>query len=121
MQRGEVLEPMEGLVADVIARHAEYHALLSGGPEVLGQDFTVAGKRNPFLHMGLHIALMEQIQTDRPKGISDIYRQLLTRSRQDAHTVEHDMMECLAEVLWTAQQNGHMPDDEVYLLSLRRL
>jgi hypothetical protein len=37
----------------------------------LYRDFTRPGEgENPFLHMGLHLALREQIATDRPAGIT---------------------------------------------------
>ncbi len=121
MQAGAELEPLEGVVAAVIARHPEYHHVLSGGAAVSEQNFDVPGQTNPFLHMGLHIALLEQVQTDRPPGIAALYKELLFRGASDPHAVEHRILDCLAAVLWSAQRNNTLPDDQAYLETLRRL
>ena len=70
--------------------------------------------------MGLHIALREQVATDRPPGIADITRKLLLRYR-DSHEMEHQMMEPLGTVLWRAQRDSCEPDEQEYLESLRVL
>jgi hypothetical protein len=117
---GAALEPMESLVAQVIAAHPEYHALLES-PESAAQDFPPeAGRSNPFLHMGLHIALHEQLSADRPAGIRALYQGLVQR-HPDPHAVEHRMGECLAEALWEAQRSGREPDEKGYLECLHRL
>jgi hypothetical protein len=117
---GTALESLEGMVAHIIAAHPEYHSLLED-PAVLDQDYTPeSGRSNPFLHMGLHIAIEEQLAADRPAGIRDIYRQLIQR-HGDPHDVEHRMAECLAEGIWEAQGNGTAPDESAYLERLRRL
>ena len=116
---GTALEPLEGMVAHIIAAHPEYHGLLDD-PDVLDQDYTPeSGRGNPFLHMGLHIAILEQLAADRPSGIRDIYRQLTQRG--DPHDVEHRMADCLAEGIWEAQRNGTAPDESAYLERLRAL
>jgi hypothetical protein len=78
------------------------------------------GKTNPFLHMGLHLALREQLATNRPAGIADVFDQLQARSG-DRHAAEHQALDCLAEALWTAQNNNTAPDEQDYLDSLKRL
>lgn len=119
-QNGQTLDAMEQVVAQIIEMHPEYHALLSD-PDKLDQDFPVeAGHSNPFLHMGLHISLHEQISTDRPAGIRDLYQQLLLRFG-DRHDCEHAMAECLAEMLWQAQRDGQPPVEADYLTALQKL
>ena len=54
-------------------------------------------------HMGLHVAIREQLATDRPSGMRELYRKLLPRFA-DAHRLEHALMECLAQTLWEAQR-----------------
>lgn len=115
------LEPLESLVADVISEHPEYHPLLERGEQALASEFYPEhGQSNPFLHMGMHIALREQVGTDRPAGIADLTRQMLLRY-QDSHAMEHRMMECLGESLWNAQRNNAEPDEQAYMQCLRRL
>lgn len=113
-------EPLEHQVADVIEQHPEYHALLGRGGAALERDWTPEhGESNPFLHMGLHLALREQVATDRPAGIAALHRRLATRHGE--HEAEHRMAECLAEALWRAQRNNSLPDEVSYLEALRRI
>lgn len=111
------LGPLESLVAQVIRAHPEHHALLARPQYALEHD---SERGNPFLHMGLHIALAEQLQTDRPPGILALFQQLLEQTR-DVHSAEHQVMDCLANALAAAARNGIMPDETVYLDSVRRL
>lgn len=115
------LEPLEAQIAAVVAEHPEYHAWLETGDAALGAEFTPEGGRlNPFLHLGLHLAIREQVGTDRPRGIAEVFARL-ARRRGGAHEAEHAMLEPLAETLWEAQRSGAMPDEGAYLEKLRRL
>jgi hypothetical protein len=112
------LSPLEAQISEVIAEHPEYHATVSGD---LQKDFTVEGaKTNPFLHMGLHLGIREQVATNRPTGIRVAFEQLAARLG-DAHAAEHSMIDCLAETLWEAQRDQRPPDELHYLESLRKL
>ena len=114
------LEPLEDMVAHIIAAHPEYHALLEN-PDMLDQVYAPeAGRTNPFLHMGLHVAVQEQVAADRPAGVRDIYRRL-AQGHDDAHEAEHRMADCLAECIWEAQRSNMPPDESTYLERLRRL
>lgn len=115
------LEGVEQIVARVIGQHPEYHATLSDVPHLVARDFgRDAPEHNPFLHMGLHIALHEQLAADRPQGIAAEYDRLVAHAT-DAHAVEHQMIECLATELWRAQSAGRLPDEQAYLGALRGL
>lgn len=117
---GQPLEPLERLLAEVIAEHPEYHPALET-PAALEREFTPeAGRTNPFMHMGLHVAIREQLATDRPPGARALYAKLLPRY-PDAHRLEHALMDCLAETLWDAQREGAPPDEDRYLARVRRL
>ena len=117
----QALEPLEAQIAAVIAEHPEYIGWLESGDAALLAQFTPEGGReNPFLHMGLHLAIREQVATDRPAGIAEVHHELAARS-EGAHQAEHLMIEPLAETLWEAQRSGRPPDEAVYLERLRRL
>lgn len=112
------LEPMQQLIVQVIEVHPEYHALLEDESQ-LDRDFTPdGGKTNPFLHMGMHLALREQSMTDRPPGIRTLYLNLMRKFGGD-HEAEHQMMECLGEALHKAQRSGGDADTEEYLECVR--
>ena len=120
MQSGLPMTALETLVGDVIRMHPEYHALLGRGVEVLDKDWMPeGGETNPFLHMGMHIAIREQLSIDRPPGIKAAYEALLARTR-DVMETEHLMMECLGETLWRAQREQRMPDEQIYLHLVRQ-
>jgi hypothetical protein len=120
LRQGTVLEPLQALVADVLQAHPEYHELMND-PAVLTRDFaTDQPGANPFLHLGLHVAVREQLQTDRPAGIAAVWRQILALTG-DRHVAEHRLMECLMQRLLEAQHSGVPPDESVYLSRAREL
>jgi hypothetical protein len=105
----------------VIALHPEYHAALERGDDVLARDYTPEGRQsNPFLHMGLHLAVRDQIATDRPAGLRKAFEGLAQRIGS-AHEAEHRIIECLAEAMWEAQRSGRPPDEVAYLQRVLRL
>ena len=116
------LEALEKLVLDVILQHPEYHEILEKDEkEISAMEFTPEmGVANPFLHMGMHITILEQIGSNRPLGVTALYQQLLLKY-PSAHDLEHRMMECLGEVLWLAQRNNALPDELQYMEQLRLL
>ena len=121
MTAKQALEPLEALIARIIVEHPEYHAVLSAPGQTLDDEYlSEDGRSNPFLHMGLHVALQEQLQSDRPPGIVALYQKLLRRWNHDVHDTEYKMIECLAESLWQAGRSGSMPDERRYLECLRQ-
>jgi hypothetical protein len=120
-QNKSAMEPLEKMICDVIVQHPEYQAIIENVEQALTQDFSPEmGEINPFMHMGLHIAIHEQLSVDRPPGVRDIYQQLQHKLK-DNHEVEHRMMECLGEMMWQAQRNNTAPDEQIYLKELRNL
>ncbi len=120
-QAQEPLQPLERIVADVVRQHPEYHPMLGQGMDALEREFLPEdGAANPFLHMGMHISLQEQLGANRPYGIRELYQRISTRLG-DPHQAEHQMMECLGASLWEAQASNRMPDEQDYLDCLRRL
>jgi cell fate (sporulation/competence/biofilm development) regulator YlbF (YheA/YmcA/DUF963 family) len=111
------LTPLEQQLLGVIAEHPEYHDLLEK-PDSVDQDYRT--DNNPFLHLSLHLGLLEQLSTNRPHGICVIYQRLFTKL-QDEHQVQHLMMEKMAETLWDAQQNNKRPDERDYFKKLEAL
>jgi hypothetical protein len=116
---GLPLTPLETMLADIIGLHPEYQALMQDGDAALAFEPGAApAAENPFLHMGLHMAVREQLAIDRPPGVRDLHRRLQAQFG-DVHGAEHVLMEALAQTLWDAQTAGR-PADEGHYLSLAR-
>jgi hypothetical protein len=117
---GLPLSPVAAQIADVILLHSEYHALLTDPAQALAYASGAGGaEQNPFLHMGLHLAVRDQIATDRPAGIRELHRGLQAAATEP-HEAEHRLMEALQEVLWEAQAHNRAPDELRYLTLARR-
>ena len=115
------VEPVEDQIIRVVSLHPEYAQLLESDPAALDREYSPeAGRTNPFLHMGLHLAIREQVATNRPAGIAAVHRSLAARLG-NIHDAEHAMIERLGEALWNAQRAGLPPDEARYLESLRKL
>ena len=118
-KNADVMSPLESQIATVIEEHPEYHGFLQ--QVTLDAEFEPeGGQSNPFLHMGLHLAIREQVATNRPAGISAVHKSLSQKSG-DFHNAEHRMIDCLAESLWEAQNANLPPDEQKYLERLHRL
>ena len=103
--KGTPLSPLEA--ADrclVIEDHPEYHEAITRMTSTSKTSHVEGGKTNPFLHMGLHLGIREQVATDRPGGIAALYGESLTAKKSgDPHTMPSiSMIDCLAETLWEA-------------------
>lgn len=113
------MTPLESQISAVVEWHPEYHDDVTS--DDLDKDYSPdGGKTNPFLHMGLHLGIREQVATNRPAGIAGVLASLTVKSG-DAHLAEHQMIDCLAETLWEAQSHNSPPDEQKYLERLRRL
>lgn len=112
-QSGAILSPLEQQIATVMLEHPEYHIYLSPltrhTTAILTEDDT-----NPFMHMGLHLALRDQVSLDRPAGIQALFNTLLQKTG-DKLIAEHKLLPILADVLAAAFTYGRMPDEQVYL------
>jgi hypothetical protein len=119
-QRRDPLSPLEEKTAAIIALHPEYHRVLENPTSFIATDWRPeAGDINPFLHLGFHLAIQEQLDIDQPHGIRAIHAQLAT-IHGDAHAAMHQILECLGETLWQAQRTSAALDGALYLQLLRQ-
>jgi hypothetical protein len=116
----QTLSPLDKQIVAVISEHPEYHVIIESAAADLANYSPRTGQLNPWLHMGLHLAIREQVATNRPHGIADVHAKIAARLG-DSHEAEHKMLETLAETLWEAQRGGKPPDENAYLDRLRTL
>ena len=113
------LTDLEKIALGVMHMHPEYHAILNAPEQFKSQEyFPEFGETNPFLHMSLHISILEQISINQPIGIAGIYAQLKLK-HQNEHDAQHDILECLGEVIWQAQRNNSALDGNNYVQLLQ--
>ncbi len=116
------LTPLEQQLVAVMLDHPEYHAYLEQSASAVAFSSGLGGIEhdNPFLHMGLHLALRDQVTLNRPTGIASIYNTLLEQ-HPSSHHVEHIMIEALAACLWESNRSQRIPDDVAYLNACKEL
>ena len=119
-QQHSTLSDLEKIAVEVIQMHPEYHNIL-GSPEryMAQQYFPEMGVTNPFLHLSLHLSVIEQISINQPVGITQVYDKLLQKYN-DKHLAQHDLLECLAETIWQAQHNNAPLNGTDYLNLLKQ-
>ena len=120
LRNGEPLTPLEAMAADWIEQHPEYESDLADLDAARAAEYPVEGGRtNPFLHLSMHLSISEQVSIDQPRGIRRAY-ELLSARLGSAHAAQHEVMECLGEMIWESQRSGRPPDGERYLDCVRR-
>ena len=117
---GTVLTPMEAIAARWLDEHPEYDADLADESAALAAVYSVEdGRTNPFLHLSMHLTIDEQCSIDQPRGIRQAV-ELLAARRGSMHAAQHEVMECLGEMVWASQRSGQPPDGHAYLDAVRR-
>ena len=116
---GALLTLLESLALSVVLEHPEYHALLADRERYLERDWKPeGGATNPFLHLAMHLAIEEQLSIDQPPGIRHAVAAL--ERRLGSHDARHEVMDCLAEMVWNAQRHGAGFDNATYLDCIAR-
>jgi hypothetical protein len=114
------LTPMEAQAAQWIDEHPEYHADLADVEAALAASYTVEdGRTNPFLHLSMHLTITEQVAIDQPRGIKQAF-ELLRARLGSPHKAQHQVMECLGEMIWASQRSGLPPNGMAYLDCVRQ-
>ena len=115
---GQVLAGAEQIALEAILAHPEYHAMLDDPVRYLERDYPPElGETNPFLHLSMHVSIAEQVSIDQPAGVRAHYQQLRSQCG-DAMRAQHEVMDCLAEMIWQAQRSGADYDPVAYLQCL---
>jgi hypothetical protein len=67
----------------------------------------------------MHLSISEQVAIDQPAGIRQAV-ELLAARLGSLHAAQHEVMECLGEMVWASQRSGLPPDGHAYLDCVRR-
>jgi hypothetical protein len=119
-QANTPLTGLEAMALAVVLEHPEYHPMLADRERYRDREWRPeGGETNPFLHLSMHLAIQEQVSIDQPPGIRAA-AESLARRKGSEHDARHDIMECLAEVIWQAQRNRAGFDNAAYLDCLER-
>lgn len=121
-ETGAPMTALESQIAEVVMQHPEYRDAINppgGHPnDPLARDYVPEmGESNPFMHMSLHLAVRDQLATNRPAGIRDLFASLC--SRMERHAAEHVLCESMGQELWQSQRDQRPPDEQRYLRDLK--
>ncbi len=118
-QSGQILTPLEAMARDWIVMHPEYANILADPNAAMAADYSVQrGISNPFLHLSMHLTISEQLAIDQPPGIRAAHLQLARRLDSE-HEAQHQIMECLGQMIWQSQRSNLPPDGAAYLACVK--
>ncbi len=113
------LSELEKIAYKIILEHPEYHYILENrGKYLQFQWLPEMGETNPFLHLSMHMSIIEQLSINQPTGIIELYNKLLIKCKP--HNAQHELMECLGEMLWQAEKNKTLLDINLYLTCIKK-
>lgn len=108
------LTDLEKVAYSVILEHPEYQNILENPDKYLNFQWTPEmGQVNPFLHLSMHLTILEQLSINQPVGIKELYNQLCIKFA-DKHEASHQLIDCIGEMLWQAQYTNNQPDPQIY-------
>ncbi|MEM9243562.1 MAG: DUF1841 family protein [Pseudomonadota bacterium] len=118
-QQGQILTDLEQQIVAVSLKHPEYHQILENPERYLSKTYSaMSDEANPFLHLGLHLAIQDQLQMKQPACLDNVFKQLC--GKHSEHEAEHVLMQCLLEALSEAAESGNY-DPDVYEKRLKNL
>jgi hypothetical protein len=110
----QLFTDLEKITYEVIMKHPEYHDVLSNRDKYLEFKWLPEmGETNPFLHLSMHLTIVEQLSIDQPAGIKQLFDKMCSKTG-DMHKAEHEFIDCLGEMLWQAERNRTQPSLPVY-------
>jgi hypothetical protein len=66
----------------------------------------------------MHLSILEQLSINQPFGLKELYLELCVKYGNE-HEAQHQVIDCLGEMIWQSQHNNMQPDPQVYLQCLR--
>lgn len=116
---GEALDGEDGVYAELILEHPEFHNVWEFADEVGGDDYLVDGV-NPFVHLSFHAIVENQIAQRDPPEVAETLDRLLVRG-MSRHEALHAIMAKFIEVAFPAFQGREPFNTTRYTKRLRCL
>lgn len=119
-QQNVALSGLEKIAYSIILEHPEYHEILNNRDKYLEAQYSPQlGELNPFLHLSMHLTLIEQLSINQPLGIDMLYKEMCVKCK-DEHQAMHEIIDCLGEMIWLAQRNNTLPDVNIYFDCIKK-
>ena len=113
------LTALEKTAFSLMLEHPEYNPIFRNKEKYLSYQWSPeSGETNPFLHLSMHLSILEQLSIDQPQGVKELYEELCNKFHSE-HEAQHQVLDCLAEMIWQSQYNQMQPDPNIYLNCLR--
>jgi predicted transcriptional regulator len=110
----DTLSELEVLAIECINLHPEYHIEFNN-ISCINKQFT--SQENPFLHLSMHLAVVEQIKINQPIGIQNLSQKLT--QIYGYHESIHVIIDCLQQIMLS--QNMYASMDELNRLYLHNI
>ena len=108
------LTSLEKQVINIIIVHPEYHHILSNRQKYLHYQWhNISGEINPFLHLSMHLTIIEQLSINQPEHIREIFNQFIVKYKSE-HDAIHELMDCIAEMVTKGQYNHDNYDINIF-------
>lgn len=115
MRERKILDQVESRVCQVIEHYPQYHDLLANR-EGVNQAYSM--DENPYLQMSLHLAVVEQIETDQPPGVRGFYETQILKYPVDH--VQKQMVKVLRQLIHRSLSELGLAFHQEYLQALWR-
>lgn len=109
--KGHLLSDMEKQVRDVLLMYPQYICELD-------QDKCYSVEENPYIQMGLHLTMWDQIRTNRPEGIRFWF--LNACAQHGEAEVERFTLSVLRKIIYTSYSQEKAPSEQEYLQILKK-
>ncbi len=116
----QMLTDLEKIALSVVFEHPEYEKVLKNKDKFLTYQWLADdGETNPFLHLSMHMTILEQLSINQPIGIKTLYNDLCKKFETE-HSAQHELMDCIAEMIWQAQKSHTAPDQNIYFECIKQ-
>jgi hypothetical protein len=120
MKRGEALSGVAEMIAEAMRAHPEFDAWWPQGEAAFHPQEIDGYIVNPLVHIGLHVAIEKQLESEEPEEAVAAFR-ALRNSGIDAHEAAHRLAGLWGDLYFRSVRRGGSLDEGAYLEELRAM